>query len=157
MSNVSDDEWKFFQKNDAQINALIKRQSEFIYEKRKKDSERIENIIKKLDANWWICDGTDLGCKFKENDPEYEIGIESWFENNGSYRIKITNWKNNVWDKYDGILRSHFSPILEETIDGCRHNLFVKELKNQSEEEIAAALKNVWNVMDSIVNTVCKK
>ena len=157
MSNISPAEREFFQKYDEKIATLIKRQSEFIDEKRKDDAIRIANIKNFLSANWEIYDGTDLLFKFMDGNPEYEIGIESWFENNGSYRIKITNWKKKIWEKYDGILKSHFTHILEENINGVRHNLFVKEMKNQPDEKIAEELENVWNVMNDIVNSVCKK
>ena len=157
VSNISPAEREFFQKYDEKIATLIKRQSEFIDEKRKDDAIRIANIKNFLSANWEIYDGTDLLFKFMDGNPEYEIGIESWFENNGSYRIKITNWKKKIWEKYDGILKSHFTHILEENINGVRHNLFVKEMKNQPDEKIAEELENVWNVMNDIVNSVCKK
>ena len=99
MSNFSEEERDFFQKNDDKISKLIARRSEFLNEKRMEQCNRIANIKKLLDPDeslgWWVYKEIDLGYHFEKGNKNYEIGVEAEFASliEDKINIEISIWE----------------------------------------------------------------
>lgn len=164
MSNFSEEERAFFQKNDDKISKLIARRSEFLNEKRIEQSNRIA-IIKKLleqkeSYGWWVYEKLDLGYTFEKNDNSYEIGIESGFDLNDSFNVQITIWRP---DKRPSILNNYKQIILDtfgsedEQLDKRKWVKKILCINNSDDNQIASKLSDVFKELDEIVKKVKNK
>ncbi len=163
MSNFSEEERAFFQKNDDKISKLIARRSEFLNEKRIEQSNRIA-IIKKLleqkeSYGWWVYEKLDLGYTFEKNDTSYEIGIESGFDLQDAFNIQITIWqpakRPSILNNYREELRE-FGPE-DEQLDKLKWVKKISHIKNPDNEQIVKELQNIFEKLDKIVRLVKSK
>ncbi len=161
MSDFSEDERKFFMNNDSVLQKIIERRNAFLDEKRKKDANIIKNIQTKLNEEWngakrwWVFKDTDLGCKFEDGNPDYEIGIESGFDIQDNFKIFITIWKpKGKLVKYRKNIDHEFG---EEKLDCDNSEKWMNRVlcqKLSDEKEIVRKLLDVYKKLEKIVNEV---
>lgn len=166
MSTFSKEEQEFFKKNDKSLQELFDKRNEFLSEKKSRDAGKIAKICSDLNAArnnvWWIYDRTDLGCKFKENDKNYEIGIESGFDINDEFHIQITIWQPkdnrlNIVNNYEKCLCSLFGKKGDFNKDHSKWEMKIEHLKdNPKEEDIEKTLNEIYEKVNQLVSQVSK-
>ena len=167
MSSFSEEEQAFFKKYDKNLQELFDKRNEFLNEKKSRDAGIIERIqsdlnVKRKDV-WWIYDHTDLGCTFKKNDNNYEIGIESGFDINDGFHIQITIWQPkgnrlNIVNNYEKCLCSLFGKKGDFNKDHSKWEMTIEYLKdNPKEEDIKKTLNEVYEKVSHLVDLVSKK
>lgn len=165
MSDFSEDERKFFANNDSVLQKILERRNAFLDEKRKKDASIIKNIQIKLNKEWkgaerwWIYIDTDLGCRFEDGNPDYEIGIESGFNIQDNFEIHITIWnpQRNHHKKLDNYKNEVISVFESEIIDRDDSEKWQNRVvcqKFSDENEIVKKLLEVYNKLENIVDKV---
>ena len=161
MSDFSEEEREFFTNNDSVLQKIFDRRNTFLAEKQKKDASIIENIQRNLNKEWngmerwWVYAKTDLGCKFEDGNPDYEIGLESGFDIHDNFKIYITIW--NPKRKLVNY-RLHINNVFgSEKLDCDNSKKWMNRVvcqKFSDENEIVKKLLDVYKKLENIVNEV---
>ena len=168
MSDFSKEEEDFFKKNDIILQDLFNKRNDFLKEKKSKNAGIIQKIQSDLNAKqknvWWVYDQTDLGCTFKENDNNYEIGIESGFDINDNFRIQITIWQPNksnrrkIVNNYEKYLKALFEKTGCFNKDGSKWEMEIEYLKEApNDEKIKQTLIDIYEKVNQLVNQISTK
>ena len=164
MSELSDEERKFFIDKDKELNELIERREKFLSEQKKLIEKRIINIQLNLNkrehdslsGDWWN-GGLYLGGHLKKDDDRYELGIEAGFtspvENKFYVSISIWKWGNQKEriDLYRPYLENKFEILKEDKTNG-KWFVVVKELDAYDDESIVNELCEVYKKVEGIVS-----
>ena len=121
--------------------------------------KRIENEKKNdIPTKFWIQDdGVGIGIKFYEGSQEYEIGIESRYEANGFFSIRITIWiyggnagkRRNL---YDNKIYDQFGKRLETV--GKKYQALITSECFKTEDEVFGKLFDTYKSMCDIIKQV---
>lgn len=156
-------EKKFFEDNSEIIQKLIERRNEYveIYQmgyirsiEERLEKEKMNNIPTKF---WIQDDGVGLGIKFYEGSQKYEIGIESRYEANGSFSIRITIWNygENAGKRrnlYEEKIYNLFGMRLEKV--GKKYQALIASECFKTEEEVFGKLLDIYKSMCEIISQV---
>ena len=164
--NFNDAEKKFFEDNSEIIQKMIERRNEYIASQKIYQRRYIQSIEKRLEkekmdnipTKFWIQDdGVGLGIKFYEGSQEYEIGIESRYEANGSFSIRITIW---IYGGNAGKRRNHYEQKIYdqfgmrlETV-GKKYQALIASECFKTEDEVFGKLIDTYKSMCDIIKQV---
>ena len=164
--DFNDAEKKFFEDNSEIIQKMIGRWDEYVASQKKYQRRYILSIEKRIEnekmndipTKFWIQDdGVGIGIKFYEGSQEYEIGIESRYEANGSFCIRITIWiyggnagkRRNL---YDNKIYDQFGKRLETV--GKKYQALIASEYFKTEDEVFGKLLDTYKSMCEIINQV---
>ena len=166
MSDLSEEERKFFIDNDKELSELVERREKFLLEQKKLLEQRIEIIRSSLNekeheslsGDWWS-GGLYLGGHFRKDDNQYELGIEAGFAKPMAkeFDVSISIWK---WGNQNGRIRlykpklAEAFKILKEDKTSGKWCVMIKKLDMCDNEKIVSELYDVYKKVEEIVNQV---
>ena len=153
-------EKKFYIDNCKLINEMVNRRNEYLKDRATKLVQRLNDCCSDRSlGEWWFHDDyLGVGIHFKRGSEKFEIGIESRFEEDGLFNIKLTIWiwkhKYGICEKryilYNEKIKKEFNRTLEN--NGQKYQAVVKNEKYENDEKAFEELLDVYKKMCNIVN-----
>ena len=167
MTDLTEEERKFFNNHNEMIEHLIERHNQFLIENDNKYEIRrdiiIDDLNKKehsaLTGEWWKYAKKGIGAHFEKGNKDYEIGIEAGFTIDGEFNINLSVWKWSGQNKRISL----YKPIIEKRFD-CKQisnngkwDVLIKKIKTEDNDEITNELYNIYKEVEDVVKNQKKE